>query len=185
MIQEREAAGELEPLEGDEGEPDVGRDRHVGRELLRTPLAEVKRGEPVTVAPDATVAEGIALMRERRVSALLVVANDDGRRLAGIFTERDLLERALPVPGYAGAPIAQFMTRDPETLHPSDPVAYAVNKMSVGRFRHVPLVDGEGRPAGMFSIRDLADFVVELCAEEVLNLPPEPELAMHPRPEGE
>ena len=77
------------------------------------------------------------------------------------------------------------MTPDPETLHPGDPVAYAVNKMSVGRFRHVPLVDGEGRPAGMFTIRDLADFVVELCAEEVLNLPPEPELAMHPRPEGE
>jgi CBS domain-containing protein len=76
------------------------------------------------------------------------------------------------------------MTRAPETLRPSDPVAYAINKMSVGGFRHVPLVDGAGRPAGLVSAGDLLEYLVELCPEEVLNLPPDPALAVHPRPEG-
>jgi len=77
------------------------------------------------------------------------------------------------------------MTPSPETLRTKDPVAYALNKMSVGGFRHVPLVDDAGRPVGIVSAGDLVDFLVELCPEEILNLPPEPELALHPTPEGD
>ena len=57
--------------------------------------------------------------------------------------------------------------------------------MSVGGFRHVPVVDDAGRPAGMVSAGDVLQFVVELCPEEILNLPPEPELALHRAAEGE
>jgi CBS domain-containing protein len=77
------------------------------------------------------------------------------------------------------------MTPAPEALRTKDPVAYAINKMSVGRFRHVPIVDDAGRPAGILSARDVLDFIVELCPEEILNLPPEPELALHPTPDGD
>ena len=145
----------------------------------------MKRGAPISVPPDATVAKALELMRTRRVSAVVVVERRRTRRVVGIFTERDLVNRALPARGFARAPVKRFMTPDPETLRPEDPVAYALNKMSVGRYRHVPLVDGAGRPAGIISIRDIADFLVELCPEEVLNLPPEPTLAVHPRPDGD
>jgi CBS domain-containing protein len=64
-------------------------------------------------------------------------------------------------------------------------VAYAVNKMSTGGFRHVPLVDDAGRATGMVSAGDVLEYLVELCPEEVRNLPPEPQLAIHPRPEGD
>jgi CBS domain-containing protein len=64
-------------------------------------------------------------------------------------------------------------------------VAYAVNKMSVGGFRHVPIVDDAGRPQGVVSARNVLDFVVELCPEEILNLPPEPELAVHRTVDGD
>ena len=57
--------------------------------------------------------------------------------------------------------------------------------MSVGRFRHVPLVDDRGVPVGMLSIRDIIDFVVELIPEAVLNLPSQPDLALHPTAEGD
>ena len=60
-------------------------------------------------------------------------------------------------------------------------MAYALNKMSVGRFRHVPLVDADGAPVGMISIRDIVDFIVELCPEEILNLPSAAR-AGHPAP---
>jgi CBS domain-containing protein len=76
------------------------------------------------------------------------------------------------------------MTPQPESLRPKDSVAYALQKMSVGRFRHVPVVDDRGAPVGMITPRDLVDFVVELCPEEILNLPPEPHLAFHPEREG-
>jgi hypothetical protein len=49
----------------------------------------------------------------------------------------------------------------------------------------VPVVDDDGRTTGVVSARDLVDFLVELCPEECLNLPPEPDLARHPRAEGE
>ena len=173
-------------LEGDEGEPEVGRHRDVGRLMLETPISELKRAGAATVAPTATVGRAVEVMRKKKVSAVLVVQKRNGRdRLAGIFTERDLVDRALAARGWQRAPVKKYMTARPETLRPRDPVAYAFNKMSVGRFRHVPLVDGHGAPVGMISARDIADFVVELCPEELLNLPPEPDLAIHPRPEGD
>lgn len=185
MIVGRGSAEEVEPLEGDEGELQVGRARDVGRELLRTPISEVRRGTPVTVPPDAPVARAVELMQKKRVSAVLVVERRRTRRVVGIFTERDLVNRALPARGYAKAPVERFMTPHPETLRAKDPVAYAINKMSVGRYRHVPLVDEAGRATGMISIRDVADLIVELCPEEILNLPPEPQLELHPTPEGD
>jgi len=176
---------ELEVLEGDEGELEVGRSRDVGRQILETHISEVKRAPAVTVPPDAPVSKAIELMRKKKISAVVVVERKKARRVVGIFTERDLVNRSLPVRGWAAAPVSRFMSPSPETLRPQDSVAYALNKMSVGRFRHVPLVDGEGRSAGMISIRDIADFIVELCPEEILNLPPEPQLALHPTPEGD
>ena len=177
---------ELEVLEGDEAELEVGRHRDVGGELLRTPISQVAGRRPaVTVPADAPVERALALMRGKKVSAVIVVERARTRRVLGVFTERDLVNRALEVRGWAKAPVRRFMTPTPETLRPADPVAYALNKMSVGAFRHVPLVDDAGRAAGMITAGDLIQFLVELCPEEVLNLPPEPQLAVHPTAEGD
>lgn len=180
MVVERDT--EIEVLEGDEGEPEVGRHRDVGREMLETPLSELKRAPAVTVAADATVARAAELMRKKKVSAVLV---KKGAKLLGIFTERDLVSRAMAAKAWTRAPVKRFMTPSPETLKLSDPVAYALNKMSVGRFRHVPLVGKDGKPAGVISIRDIVDFIVELCPEEILNLPSQPGLAIHPTVDGD
>jgi len=180
MASERDT--EIEVLEGDEGEPEVGRHRDVGREMLETALSELKRAPAVTVAPEATVARAAELMRKKKVSAVLV---KKGAKLVGIFTERDLVSRAMETKAWGRAPVKRFMTPDPETLKLSDPVAYALNRMSVGRYRHVPLVGKDGKPAGVISIRDLVDFIVELCPEEILNLPSQPALALHPTVDGD
>ncbi len=182
MAVERDTAGDVEVLEGDEGAPEVGRHRDVGREMLETPISELKRSPAVTVAPEATVTRAAELMRKKKVSAVLV---KKGAKLVGIFTERDLVSRAMEAKAWSRAPVKKFMTPSPETLKLSDPVAYALNKMSVGRFRHVPLVGRDGKPAGVLSIRDVVDFIVELCPEEILNLPSEPRLADHPTVDGD
>jgi CBS domain-containing protein len=172
---------ELEVLEGDEGQPEVGRHRDVGREMLETAIGELRRASPVTVAPTATVARAAELMRKKKVGAVLV---KKGRELVGIFTERDLVVRAMATRNWASAPVKKFMTLGPETLKLADPVAYALNKMSVGRFRHVPLLDGGGALVGIISIRDIVDFIIELCPEEILNLPSQPDLAIAHSPDG-
>jgi CBS domain-containing protein len=174
-MSERDGVVESDVLEGDEQSPEIGRHRDVGREMLETALSELKRAPAVTVPQTATVAKAVELMRKKKVSAVLV---KKGQAIIGIFTERDLVGRAMAAKAWARAPVKKFMTPNPETLKVSDPVAYALNKMSVGRYRHVPLVKQDGTPAGVISIRDLIDFIVELCPEEILNLPSRPELAM-------
>jgi CBS domain-containing protein len=171
-------------LEGDEGEPEVGRHADVGRQILLTQLKELKReSRPISVGMDVTVARAVELMKKKLVSAVMVV--DRKKRLVGIFTERDFLEKALAVRGLARMPVRKVMRKAPETLRPKDSVAYALNKMAVGRFRHVPLVDDEGLPQGMVSARDVIDFICELCPEEILNLPPEPQMAIPKTVDGE
>ena len=138
----------------------------------------------MTLPLDAPVSKAIETMRKKKVGAVMVVAKKRPRKLAGILTERDLLQRVLAKKGYGRIALEKVMTKAPETLHPKDSLAYALNKMSVGRFRHIPLVDDQGVPVGMLSIRDVIDFVVELIPETVLNLPPEPDLALPKEVDG-
>ncbi len=176
---------EVEVLEGDEGEPEVGRHRDVGRQILQTPLSDLRsKGPLVTLAPDATVEKAVEAMKRKRVSAVMVVSKKKPKKLVGIFTERDFMDRALGVRGFGKVKLEKVMTKDPESLSAKDSVAYALNKMNVGRFRHIPVVDDEGMPTGMISARDLIDFIVELCPEEILNLPPEPKFAVPKEVDG-
>ena len=70
----------------------------------------------------------------------------------------------------ATLPLAEVMTPDPDVLPVRSTVAYALNKMCVGGFRHVPVVDEEHRPAFVVSVRDVVEFLVEAFPREVLNL---------------
>jgi CBS domain-containing protein len=173
------------PMEGDEGAPEINRHADVGRAIVETLIRDVTTSPPVSLPADATVAKAIETMRKKRVGAVMVVAKKRPRKLVGILTERDLVQRVLVKKGYGRLALEKVMSASPESLKPKDSLAYALNKMSVGRFRHVPLVDERGVPVGMLSIRDVIDFVVELIPEHVLNLPPAPELEVHTKVEGE
>ncbi len=173
------------PLEGDEGEVVIERHRDMGRAILETRIDQLKITAAVTLGVDATVAKAIEVMRKKKLGAIIVVEKGRKRRVVGIFTERDLLARVLDKRGYGRLALGKVMTPNPETLRPQDSLAYALNKMSVGRFRHIPLVDDAGKAMGMLSIRDVVDFVVEIIPEAVLNLPPQPKLEMHPTAEGD
>jgi CBS domain-containing protein len=185
MVTEMSGRDEVEVLEGDEGEPEVGRGSDVGRQILLTRLSDViHKGPPVTLPADATVAKAVDVMKRKRVSAVMVVDTKKPKRLLGIFTERDVVKKALEVKGFAKLTLRKVMTKEPESLSAKDSVAYALNKMSVGGYRHVPVVDDKGIPTGMVSTRDLIDFIVELCPEEILNLPPAPKYAIPKDQEG-
>jgi len=115
----------------------------------------------VTASKEMTVRAASKLMVEKKIGALLVVENG---RIAGIFTERDALNKVLAVsldPDTTA--LSQVMVADPQTIRADKPLAYALYMMAEGGFRHVPVVDGNGAPLGMVSARDaLGQDIVEL-----------------------
>src|SRR5439155_20301049 len=121
----------------------------------------------------ATRREVVEPCHDRPIGCVLVVHL--AGKLAGIFTERVLLPRvALRWLDWSKERVAGFMTRDPETLHPDDRIAWALKLMHVGGYRHVPLTDADGRPVGVISVKDIVDYIVDLFPSPVLNLPPNP-----------
>jgi CBS domain-containing protein len=131
------------------------------RLLVDVRLRALETGPPVTVSADARVRDVLELMRTRPAACILVT---DQGRLAGIFTERDALMK-LAGSGQAGVSdtslIADLMTRDPVVLRADDSVAVAVQKMAVGGFRHIPLVD-DGRPTGVVSAADVFRHILRI-----------------------
>ena len=144
--------------------------------LLREPLSVISSQRPLVLKPDATVTDAMRAMQREHRGCVLVT--DDGTpesKLLGIFTERDVLFRIVDKGrNPAALPVGQVMTPDPENLSVHATVAYLLNKMSVGGFRHVPVVDDEHRPVCVISVRDVVAFLVEAFPREVLNLPSEP-----------
>jgi CBS domain-containing protein len=111
-----------------------------------------------------------AMLAEDRIAVIVV---DGAGRLAGIVTDRDLLGRACSSGDDAAMrPLADVMTRDPETLRPDDRVCYAVNRMMAMGCRTVPVVDDERRPVGIVTVDDIAKWLAALFPEAILNLRP-------------
>ena len=104
----------------------------------------------LTVPADATLGEAASRMVERGVGAVVVL---EGERVAAILTERDVM-KAVADGRDGSAAIADWMTRHPETIEPSDTTDHAASLMIHGGYRHLPVVE-EGRVVGIVSIRDL------------------------------
>ena len=119
----------------------------------------------------ATVHDAISSMLDRRQAGVLIV--DGAGRLAGIFTERDVLTRVAGAGRDARRTVLHdVMTPNPEALTVGDRIAYAVHSMSVAGYRTVPLVDAERRPVGVVTVSDVIRWLAHLYPEAVLNLPP-------------
>jgi CBS domain-containing protein len=126
---------------------------------------------PLQLAPEQTVAEAVALMRQHQVGCVLVC---QGERLVGLFTERDLLRRVL-APGLPLTwPLVACMTPGPVTVHSKEPIGVAVRRMEEGGYRHLPVVDATGRPLGIVSVKRIVHYLVEHFPSTICNLPPDP-----------
>jgi CBS domain-containing protein len=141
------------------------------RALLR-PIATLPfPRNPLRVSPGDPAGKAMETMAAKNIGAVLVV--EDGR-VVGIFSERDALRKGL-WKGGADRPIREFMTKDPDCLTPEDTIAMAMNRMGVGGYRHVPLVDSQRRPVGMLVMRDVVRYIVGFFPVVALNLPPHSE----------
>jgi len=116
-------------------------------------ILAAKGRDVVIIDPAASLGEAVRLLAEKRIGAALILGAD--RRIVGIISERDVV-RAL-ADGGAGAldePVSRTMTRKVETCTESETVASLMERMTAGKFRHMPVVD-QGRLAGVVSIGDI------------------------------
>jgi len=145
----------------------------LGQYILEATIRRLEPKAAVTVRETASIQAALDLMHERNIGA--VVVERDGRPV-GIFSERDALRRVVATGIDRGRAVEEVMTPDPVTLGLDDGIAFALNRMSVGGYRHVPVLDGEGRVAAVLSQRDVVDYIVSLLPTRVINLPPVPRL---------
>jgi CBS domain-containing protein len=142
--------------------------------IMETPISDLPLRDPILIDAAATVADAVKSMNDHHTGCVLV--GRDGK-LVGIFTERDVLTKDYFRPDSHTVAVETVMTKNPETLEADNSIAFALNKMSVGGYRHIPIVEGD-KPVGVLSVRDVVDFLVELFPEDVLNLPPSPKNAI-------
>lgn len=130
--------------------------------LMTDTVAILHPRPPVTVPVDADLGQAIRAMIDQRVGAVLVTGSEG--ELVGILTERDFLTKVVGQPDYERLPVTQFMTASPETVAATDLLAFALSKMDVGGYRHLPVV-ADGKPTGVISIRDVLRHLTTVCPD--------------------
>jgi CBS domain-containing protein len=123
-----------------------------------------KGTDVVTVEPKTSLTAAVKLLAERRIGALVVTGAD--RRVIGILSERDIV-RAVGERGHESLEesVDSVMTRRVVTCAEADTVADIMERMTAGKFRHVPVVEN-GRLAGIISIGDVVKYRLEEIEKE-------------------
>jgi CBS domain-containing protein len=134
----------------------------VEQSLLRDRVSVLEPNRPITVSPAARVGDVLRLMAQRRIGCVVVA---DGDRAAGIFSERDALRKlGTQAVALAERPISDFMTASPQTLVADAKIAFAVQRMDLGGYRHLPVVGPQGELVGIISARDILRHLTEKFA---------------------
>jgi CBS domain-containing protein len=131
----------------------------VERCLLMDRVEVLNPKVPIAVSPDTTVRDVLRLLVDRRIGCVIVA---DAGKPVGIFTERDALQKlSTNAVSLGDQPVSAFMTGTPDTLDGDAKVAFAVQRMDVGGYRHLPIVSDTGKLTGIISVRDILRYLAE------------------------
>ncbi len=121
--------------------------------ILAAKVSGALGGDIISIEPTADLAAAARLLGKNRIGAVLI--SGAGGRLAGILSERDIV-RAISEQGADALklPVGQVMTRDVETCGEDDSIASIMERMTAGKFRHMPVM-AEGKLVGLISIGDV------------------------------
>ncbi len=130
----------------------------VERGLMKDRIEALSPKAPLAVAPDTSIGEVLKQMITASIGCVMIV---DGEKLLGIFSEYDAVHKInADAVQMADRPISSVMTPAPITLEAKDKIAFALHKMHVGGYRHLPVMTG-GKLTGVISIRDILGYLSE------------------------
>lgn len=131
--------------------------------ILHDRIDMLVSGEPLSVQSRTRVSDVLEHMVEQSVGCVVVFDGDD---MVGIFTEHDALMRLnTGAAQFSDRPISEFMTPNPESLEVHDKIAFALQRMDAGRYRHIPVLS-DGRLCGLLSVRDVLRYITENAIDE-------------------
>ncbi len=114
---------------------------------------DIMTSPPVTVTEKTKLREAARIMCEKRIGSVLVVGETG--ELRGILTERDVTCAAGREENVLDMPVWEFMTPEPSYVYPETPVTEVLDKFRELGVRHLPVVDKDGKPVGVISVRDV------------------------------
>lgn len=117
----------------------------------------ISKTPPIIVKADTSIKEVVDRMHALPTKGCVLIC-DDKKHLIGILSIRDLLLKvAGTITDLKNCPVSKIMTKNPESLDKDTPLSFALHKMSIGKFRHVPVTDN-GIPIGVVSTRDIIEY---------------------------
>ena len=136
----------------------------VEQSVMHLPLTSLTMTPIHNIAPDAPLDVAVQTLVRQHVDLLNVVENG---KLLGVLSVRDIVTRGGPdYPAKLKRPVREFMTPKVETLPPDAPITFALNRMDVGGYRHVPVMQ-DGHVLGVVSSRDVLGYIVKHSRETV------------------
>lgn len=162
-------------------QPQVRRDTEASKTQSQSQSTNLSKGEAtvadilrdkgkevIWIAPDDTLGRAVEILRDHRIGALVVT--DAGGTLGGILSERDIVRKLADTPGQTlPQKVADVMTTTVQTCQPADSLVSVLQRMTDGRFRHMPVVEG-GKLVGMITIGDVVNFRLQQLEYEALQL---------------
>jgi CBS domain-containing protein len=139
---------------------------------FKKPISCIKSPSVISLDEETSLGDTVKLMQEKRIGSVVLTK---GTELSGIITERDLLMKVLGLKeDWKSLKVKDVMTKNPQSLQTGDELAYVLNNMHVGGYRHVPIVDEANKPVSMISIKDVVSWVLDHFPGEIINLTGEP-----------
>ena len=136
----------------------------VEQSVMHLPLTTLSMRQVHAISPDVDLDVAMQTLVRQQLDIVDVI---EGGKLVGVLSVRDVLHRAGPdYRDKLGRPVREFMTPTVETLPPDAPITFALNRMDVGGYRHVPVMQGD-RVLGVVSSRDVLDYIMKHSSEQV------------------
>ena len=134
--------------------PRAGKGDAIHQALLSQPVSELLTGADLLVcSPEDAVQKIVDIFQKEKKGCVLVYKN---KKMVGILSNRDLLMRVVGKhEDLSKTTVGDVMTHNPGFVRPEDPMAFAVNKMAVGGYRHVPVLREDGTPVSILLIKDV------------------------------
>ena len=136
------------------------------------PLSTLKQEKFVVLNEQITLREAIKNIQRYHIGCILL---EKDNKITGIFTERDIVQNIVGNRhNLEKEYVLDYMTKSPDVLHLQDPIAFALNKMISGGYRHIPIVDNEEKPIGLITMQDIINHLGDYFFDDIVNLPPVP-----------